>query len=294
MLQTQAIEAYCIFLKAQGRTKRTIQTNKERLKYLQDFLSHQHINMVEDITPELLDQYIASLYQRGLSAFTIAGRIQVIKTFFRWCVQRNYLFQSPASQLKKPRLNYAAKEKAICQEDLETMILYAHSAQAILEEVMLMFVADTGCRVGELCSINILDVDFTNMEVCVEGKTGIRLLDFTDKTASVLKRYLLTREDKVFEKSQAFFVFHDDKRITPAQVYVCFRRIARKLRIQRFNPHAIRHRVAQGWLDQGANLELVRIKLGHADIRTTAAYYANQDRKRAKQATREYCIIKNI
>ena len=294
MLQTKAVEAYCVFLQAQGRAKRTLQTNRERLKYLQKFVSQKKVDRLEEITPELLDQYIASLYQRGLSKFTIAGRVQVIKTFFRWCVQRNYLSRSPASQLKKPRLNYAAKEKAIYQKDLETMILYAHSAQAILEEVMLMFFADTGCRAGELCSINISDVDFTNMEVFVDGKTGTRLLDFTDRTAKVLKRYLLTRKDEMFEKSDAFFVYRDGERITPAQVYICFRRIARKLSIKRFNPHAIRHRVAQGWLDQGANLELVRIKLGHADIRTTAAYYANQDRKRAKQATQKYCIIKNI
>ena len=46
------------------------------------------------------------------------------------------------------------------------------------------------------------------------------------------------------------------------KVYVSFRNIARDLGIKRFNPHSNRHRVAQGWLDQGANLELVRVKAG--------------------------------
>lgn len=289
----QAITTYCISLEAQGRTLRTIETNRERLQYLFIFLPDSVIE-IENVSAELIDHYIASLYGRNLSVFTIAGRIQVIKTFFAWSVTRGIISHSPASHLKKPSLNHKTSKKAILQEDLELMMTKARNDGALLEETMLTFLADTGCRVGELCSINMINLDLQNLEVTVKGKTGHRVLDFTDKTADVLKLYLQAREKEAGEETQALFVFSGNRRMTTDKVYVSFRKIARALNITRFNPHSIRHRVAQGWLDQGANLELVRIKLGHTDIRTTALFYANQDRTRSKRATQRFSIIKDV
>lgn len=289
----QAIATYCISLEAQGRTMRTIETNRERLEYLFAFLPDTVVE-IEKVSAELIDHYIASLYGRRLSLFTIAGRIQVIKTFFSWCVTRGITHHSPASHLKKPSLNHKTSKKAILQEDLALMIKKARDDELLLEEAMLTFLADTGCRAGELCSINMVDLDLQNLEVSINGKTGHRILDFTEKTAGVLKRYLQAREKNVGEETHALFVFIGNRRMTTDKVYVSFRKIARALNITRFNPHSIRHRVAQGWLDQGANLELVRIKLGHTDIRTTALFYANQDRDRSKQATQRFSIIKDV
>ena len=294
MLQAQVVEAYCISLEAQGRSQRTVGTNSERLRYLQNFLSEQEILEVEDVTPEMIDQYIASMYRKKLSIFTIAGRIQVVKTFFDWSVKRKYILESPASHLKKPPLNYKTSKKAIFQKDLEAMIQEARKDKKVLEEAMLTLLADTGCRSGELCSINISDLDFSNLEVYVEGKTGGRILDFTEKAAKVLKRYIHFSREELGIQHQALFTYAENKRITTAKVYVSFRNIARGLGIKRFNPHSIRHRVAQGWLDQGANLELVRMKLGHTDIQTTALYYAHQDRSRSKRATSRFSIVKDV
>ena len=128
----------------------------------------------------------------------------------------------------------------------------------------------------------------------MEGKTGSRVLDFTEKTAKVLKRYIRARNKEFGRQTQALFFFGENRRMTTDKVYVSFRNIARGLNIKRFNPHSIRHRVAQGWLDQGANLELVRMKLGHTDIQTTALYYAHQDRSRSKRATKRFSIVKDV
>lgn len=294
MLVRHVTEAYCTSLEALGRTQRTVDTNKERLKYFRYFLSENGIGEIEKISPELIDEYIASMYRNNLSLFTIAGRVQVLKTFFDWSVAREYISQSPAAHLKKPSLNYKTSKKAIRQEDLDAMIGASRKDKKLLEETMLILLADTGCRSGELCSINMTDLDFANLEVYVEGKTGSRILDFTEKTAKVLKRYIRARNKEFGKETQALFVFSENRRMTTDKVYVSFRNIARGLNIKRFNPHSIRHRVAQGWLDQGANLELVRMKLGHTDIQTTALYYAHQDRSRSKRATKRFSIVKDV
>jgi integrase/recombinase XerC len=293
MLQEKVISSYCISLEALGRAPRTISTNKERLVDLQKFLDRRGVNEIEEINPELIDLYISSSYRKGLSIFTVAGRIQVLKAFFGWSVKRNYLLQSPAAHLKKPRLNHQASDKAILQEDLAAMILFARHSKKEIEELALMIFADTGCRTGELCGISIGDIDFENNEILVDGKTGKRLLDFTEKTSIVLKSYIASRGTIPYS-SQALFLNNAGKQMTMNQIYMRFRKIAGKLDIKRFNPQSIRHRVGQGWLDQGANLELVRQKLGHKDIQTTALYYSHQDRTRSKIATKKFSIVKSI
>lgn len=271
MLQTKVVESYCTSLEALGRAERTIEANKERLEGLQKFLIERGVVEIESVDPELLDAYISSSYRKGLAVFTVAVRVQVIKTFFKWSVERRYLEISPASHLKKPLLNYSAKNKAMRQEDLESMILFARKSKNLMVEVMLMLLADTGCRSGELCGMDIEDIDFVKKEVWVNGKTGERLLDFTFTTVIKLGIYVDERR-KMNLSTQSLFVNSDGKRIKPQQVYGRFRAIAKELKVKRFNPHAIRHRVGQGWLDQGANLETVRQKLGHKDIKTTALF----------------------
>ncbi|MBT7783287.1 MAG: tyrosine-type recombinase/integrase [Anaerolineae bacterium] len=293
MLQTKVVESYCTSLEALGRAERTIGASKERLGGLQIFLSERGISQIEKIGPELIDSYISLSYRKGLSEFTVAGRIQVIKTFFKWSVKRQYIEQSPAAHLKKPRLNYRTKDKTIRQEDLVTMIRFAQQTQNIMVEAMLMVFADTGCRAGELCGMSIDDLDFVNKEVLVSGKTGERFIDFTENTAIVLKSYILFRT-KMNLTTQALFINGERKRITVNQVYLRFRKIAEKLNVKRYNPQSIRHRVGQGWLDQGANLEIVRQKLGHKDIQTTALYYSHQDRSRVKDATKKFSLVQDI
>lgn len=293
MLQEKVIESYCVFLEASGRAQRTIRTNKERLEGLQVFLMTKNVREIEEINPELIDLYISSSYRKGLSVFTVAGRIQVIKAFFRWSVQRQYLKQSPAAHLKKPRLSYKTKDKTISQKDLNSMILFARHSEKLLEETALIIFADTGCRAGELCGMNVSDIDFANNEILVNGKTGERVLDFTEKTAFTLKTYIGHREAN-HPLTDALFINKAGSRITVNQIYMRFRKIAEKLGIKRFNPQSIRHRVGQGWLDQGANLELVRQKLGHQDIQTTALYYSHQDRERSKNATKKFSLVKDL
>lgn len=293
MLQMKVVESYCTSLEALGRARRTIEANKERLVGLQNFLTERGVSDIEEVGPELVDLYISQSYRKGLSVFTVAGRIQVIKTFFKWSVRRNYLQESPADHLRKPNLDYSAKDRVILQEDLEAMILFARQTKKTMVEAMLMVFADTGCRSGELCGMNREDIDFAKKEIWVNGKTGERLLDFTFPTAIRLGIYLEKREKKILP-TRSLFVNSFGERMKPNQIYRRFEAIAKELNVKRFNPQSIRHRVGQGWLDQGANLETVRQKLGHKDIQTTALFYSHQDRERLKKASQKFCLVKNV
>ncbi len=159
-----------------------------------------------------------------------------------------------------------------------------------MDVAILLFLMDTGCRAGELCSLNIQDIDFARHEAIAKGKTGTRILDFTQPTAEALRAWLIERNEKTSDS--AVFLKNNGKRLSIHALYSRLLRLATRAGVKgRFNPHAFRHRVGQGWIDQGANLEIVRLKLGHKDIHTTSLFYANQDRERQKHATKRFSLV---
>ena len=179
------IDAFLRALTAGGRSSQTIETYRRRLTNLQEEMGKPTLA----ITAEDLDRYIADLWARNLSPVTIATRIQSIKTYYKWCVERGHLDRSPAMHLKKPKLDRPCSD-AMERENLQLLIA---SAERWAEEgkprdlAMMLFMADTGCRSGELCSLKLEDVDLEKREAWVEGKTGGRWVDFIERKAGVIQ-----------------------------------------------------------------------------------------------------------
>ena len=272
---------FLLCLEAGGRSPRTLQSYKERVGYLLAFLEGRGIEELEGVRPGDLDAYVVGLRHRSLSAATIAGRIQAIKAFFAWCVRRGYLASSPASHLKKPRLELGGRSPAMDRDDLGRLIVAAAGRPRDL--AVLLFLADTGCRVGELVKLERSALDLAEQCAWVDGKTGGRWVDFTARTALALEWWLALSDNGAS-------VFG----MTGNAVRKMLERLAVKVGVRgRVNPHSIRHLVGQAWLDDGANLELVRQKLGHRDIQTTANFYAHQDRERVRAATERFSLVRD-
>lgn len=292
MLTIDAIQRFLVYLSAIGRAEKTIRSYDERLRRFQRFSEESEKTIIEKVTADDLDAYIVHL-RKSLSPVSVAGYAQAVKTFFRWCVQRGYITTSPAAHLRKPKVESAARNKAIRDEDFHALLSTARLEVRVMETAILLFLLDTGCRAGELCSLDITDIDLDKYEAHVRGKTGERILDFTDPTAEAMKKWLVERQKRRSEDKNAVFVGDNGKRLTVPGLNSRLKGLAQRAGVKgRHNPQAFRHRVGQGWIDKGANLEIVRLKLGHRDIHTTSLFYANQDRERQKRASERYSLVK--
>lgn len=278
-----AVTEFLVYLQAAARAARTVGVYRQRLRVLVE-----RFETVEGIHSRQLEQIVAEWRGRNLAAASLAGYIQALKTFFAWCVRRGYLEASPAVGLVKPDLRGKRKPKAMRQEDLIALIDLAAARGLLLEQAMLMMLADTGCRIGELLALDVADLDVGHCEAATLGKCGQVELDYTEATADLLRAWLAVRPAT---DARALWT-NPGGRVKYSWIYQRLERLGRELGLTRWNPHAIRHRVGQGWIDQGANLEVVRQKLHHRDISTTAMIYGNQDRARIKAASRKYSLVK--
>lgn len=294
-----AMELFIAWLVGASRSPRTVAGYQQRFRR---FLAYQEISgdmALDSITPEALDRWAADLAGEQLlhatngfrqaevgylSPASRYGYIQAIKTFLTWCFRRGYLSHNPAASLEKPRLEHGSDNKLMARNDLYRMLQAAQDDPRDL--AMLMFAVDTGARRGEIASLALPGLMLDRRDAWVEGKTGKRLVDFTNRTADALAWWLAARPPVIH--NQVFVSLATNtygQPLTVWGVYGVFKRLAASAGVQgRFNPHALRHLVGQSWVDQ-VNLELARQKLGHKSVNTTAMIYAHQDRSRLKAAT---------
>lgn len=233
----------------------------------------------------------------SLSPATIDGRIQSLKSFFSWCEKRGYCAQSPAEGIKRRGYDPASHSRAMEPETLKAMVAVARQDAVQKEKprglALLLFLADTAVRVGELISMRLGNLDTERLCAVVSGKSGEREVYFTEATGRALEYWLSERPD--CEHDYVFCAIGYRNRgapLTGNATYITLRRLAVRAGVEdkRFNPHSIRHLVGQVYTDN-ANLELARKKLGHSSITTTARHYANQDRARMIRATKDFSLV---
>lgn len=315
----KAVDLFLTHLEAKGRRPDTVQGYRRRLRYWRESEAMNGIEMLDDVTPEAMDAWAVSLSRPRMlyeghdyreeqmgtySKHTIAGMIGHVKTFLRFCYGRGYATSNPGKHLAKPSLAHQGRDKAMAMEDFKAM--YQAAKELALDQgnprdlALFSFIADTAARRGEVVALQLQDLQLADCVATVTGKTGARPVEFTEQTSHFMDVWLDFRKelqpaqghDYVFVGLNVYQRSSFGQPLLPQAVNQIFRRLAARAGVSdRYNPHAVRHLIGKAWIDAGVNLELVRLKLGHADVGTTARFYANQDRARVMAATKVHSLL---
>jgi integrase/recombinase XerD len=206
-----------------------------------------------------------------LSASTVANYTSIYKAFFAWCAQRGYCDQSPAADLvrRRPR---PRSDRAIPADELRAMVDYARVTSS-RDYAILMFLADTGCRVGGLISLQCANLSLDAGVALLTEKGGMlhRAL-FSPATADALRRWLSHRP--AVDHDYVFIGRGPGHPLTRGAINSLFKSLCRKCHLSRiWTPHAIRHAVGHAYAKAGVPATITQKKLGHADVATTLSYY---------------------
>ena len=153
--------------------------------------------VISSISNEDITAFVEFSYDCGLKRSSIERRIASIKSFFNFLYNRGYIQKNPAEKVgypkresRLPRFLHLNQVDAVVDFPLKTFI--DHRDRAILEAFY-----STGCRVSELCSADIEDVDFDSGRIKVMGKGSVeRIVFLTDGTGRMIRSYLLERKKK--------------------------------------------------------------------------------------------------
>ncbi|MCG2583540.1 site-specific tyrosine recombinase XerD [Massilia sp. TS11] len=214
-------------------------------------------------------------------------RLSVFKRFYQLALREHQVQQDPCLHLasaKQPlrvvkTLSEAQVEALLAAPDVRTPL-------GLRERTMLELMYASGLRVSELVALKLVELSLNDGVLRVTGKgSKTRLVPFGEQARHWLERYLGEARALILngQVDDALFVTGRGGPMTRQMFWVIIKNHARRAGITApLSPHTLRHAFATHLLNHGADLRVVQLLLGHADISTTQIY-THVARERLKQ-----------
>jgi integrase/recombinase XerD len=218
-------------------------------------------------------------YRRADKATTANRRLTVLKRFYRFAIRKSFIKADPCLNLRAakqaPRfpktLSESQVEALLAAPDIETPL-------GIRDRTMFELMYASGLRVSEIVELKTVEISLNEGVVrVVSGKGGKeRLVPFGIEAGTWLRKYLdESRPYLLANKSSQdlFLARHTGEGMTRQAFWHIIKRYATIASIDvPLSPHTLRHAFATHLLNHGADLRVVQLLLGHADISTTQIY----------------------
>ncbi len=235
-----------------------------------------------------VEAFLAAQYTTKAKATSISRRLSSLRRFYGLQLQQGTLAADPTLRVRSPKLpRRLPKNLTEAQVDALLAAADVETTLGVRDRAMLETLYATGLRVSELTGLTLAQVSLDMGVVRVIGKgSKERLVPLGEEAIGWLKRYLATARVELAGggKSDAMFVTARRGPMTRQGFWALIKRYAPKAGIPRdkLSPHVLRHAFATHLLNHGADLRVVQLLLGHADI-TTTTIYTHVARERLKQ-----------
>ncbi len=262
-----------------GYSKNTVKAYLTDVLDLADYLESQEVTQVTDINLELLREWLWAVSQRDSAKSTLARKSAAIRSFTAWLAVEKLVNADPGQRLKSPKAERHLP-KVVAKDSLEEVFSHLKvladtgDANAIRDRLVFEMLYATGCRVSELCSLDLLSVDLGRNIIRVMGKgSKERVVPFGLPARDALDSWLHVRATlQPAAGEQALLINSKGKRLGVRAVYQLVAGLLVNTPTGVAGPHTLRHTAATHLLDGGADLRAVQELLGHASLSTTQIY----------------------
>lgn len=258
-------DTFLATLIVENKSNRTIEQYNLHLTQFVDYFTGKE---AKDIDATDIRGFLYAYKQsRGISNLSLNNKQSAISSFFSWLADEEYIDKDPTRKIKKIKVT-KKKKKAFTADEMERMRI---ACTDIRNRALIEMLASTGCRVSELSSINLNDIDFIRKKVRIIGKGDKeRTVFISDQAMIYLNRYLETRQDN----NISLFVSkrHPYDQLRKDGIERIVRDLGRSCNVYA-HPHKFRRTLCTQLIKRGMPLQDVAILLGHADINMTAGTY---------------------
>jgi integrase/recombinase XerD len=271
-----------------GLSRNTLDSYRRDLRKFTIWLEKQRDSSILQTTHGDIQGYLAQLVVVQKAKSSSTGRnISSLKRLFRYLLRQGKITADPTLQIDTPKLPRNLP-KSLTEKDIE-QLLNAPDVQTPLglrDRTMFEVLYATGLRVSELVTLRITQVSMDMGVVRVMGKgSKERLVPLGEEALDWLRRYLGDGRAVLLagKMSDALFVTARGEGMTRQMFWYLIKKHALHCELNKpISPHTLRHAFATHLLNHGADLRVVQLLLGHADISTTQIY-THVARERLKQ-----------
>jgi integrase/recombinase XerC len=239
------------------------------------------LTRLDQVDVRTLRSWLANQQTRGRARATMARRAPAVRVFTAWALRTGRASSDPGAQLGTPKTHKSLPPaldvgQARALLDAAAVAADDDGPVGVRDVAILELLYATGIRVGELCGLDVDDVDRTRRVVRVFGKgRKERTVPYGVPADAALGRWLAAARPRLLAPGAgaALFVGARGRRIDQRAVRtMVHRRLAEVPGAPDLGPHGLRHTAATHLLEGGADLRAVQELLGHASLATTQVY----------------------
>ena len=237
-----------------------------------------------------LRSWLARSRTTGAARTTLARRGSSARVFTAWACRRGLMPTDPGALLATPKGRRPLPEVLRADEAARLVDnVDGDAPEDLRDRVVLELLYATGIRVGELCGLDVDDVDTERRVVRVLGKGAReRSVPYGDPAARAVDAWLVRGRPRwaTAASGPALLLGRRGGRVDPRAVRtLVHRRLADVPGAPDLGPHGLRHSAATHLLEGGADLRSVQELLGHASLATTQIYtHVSVERLRSSYA----------
>ena len=233
-------------------------------------------------------RFLSSLSGAGYAKTTVNRRLSAVRSFYSWLVREGVIESNPAAVVSSPKLPKPLPH-VLSQEDVEKLLKCADASTpaGALDAALVELLYASGARIGEVASLDVDRIDFSDKSVRLFGKgSKERIVPLYPAALHALDAYLaharpvllanhkggLTAEEAA-DAQRALFINARGARMSERSLRARFEKLLAQAGLAGMaTPHTMRHTFATEVLDGGADLRSVQEMLGHASLSTTQIY----------------------
>ncbi|TFI43331.1 site-specific tyrosine recombinase XerD [Diaphorobacter sp. DS2] len=260
-----------------GLSRNTLAAYRRDLTLYAQWLAQQNPPLALDATAEHhLQGYFAARHAQT-RATSANRRLTVLRRYFHWALRERRIAADPTVRLQAARQPLRVP-KTLTQAQVEALLHAPDDATplGLRDRTMLELMYASGLRVSELVTLKTFHLGLAEGVLRVMGKGGKeRLVPFGEEAHRWLQRYLAEGRGAILggQQTDDLFVTQRGAAMSRVMFWVIVKKCAQAAGITApLSPHTLRHAFATHLLNHGADLRVVQLLLGHADISTTTIY----------------------
>jgi site-specific recombinase XerD len=250
------VREWLMDLQVLGRSSQTIRWYAQKI----DAYQRTGVRTLQELTAFEFKRYIAELQTRGLAPNTVHGFFETLKAFANWAAREGYPIDPGVLRARAPKVPQQEME-TYSEAQIDALL---RAAPEGWPRMAILILLGTGIRVGELCALNLTDIEdegdaaFLNIQ---RGKGGkFRRVPVSRRLRRELIRYLNRVRPDV--SAPDLLLRPDGRPVQVKTVVELFQRLRQRVGF-RVHAHKFRHTFATEYLRQGGEIERLRRILGH-------------------------------
>lgn len=248
------LSSWQLHLRSERKSPRTLDAYTMGVTQFFAYCDRENVPLVLDHLT--VKAFVADLLDRGAEASTAVNRLSALRRFSAWLTDEGELDRDDLVGVKRPKVDNKVVPRLT--DDECTALVNACKGKTFRDrrdEAIVRIMLETTVRAGEVCGMNVDDVNLQRGLLIVRGKGGKeRFVPFGPQTALSIDRYLRMRRSHRDAASPALWLGgRGDGRFRYHGLYCALEKRAEAAGIEHFHPHLTRHTASQRWLAAGGS-----------------------------------------